>query len=309
MGAVMNGAAWLLVISTLGVDFGWQIAPDGKLEYIIQIPPSQYEKIRDNPNGVDSNLPPEVVRHVQRIRVVVGESQLPRDELPAANEAQDFAPGSTRARPRGVNFPPNTENFNNGNFNNGFPEPPESSVTLPPDAPERALPGPDADLNRDTRTLPYTPIPPPPVNRATLDAPDFGDFGTGRPQAVIRRNSLDLGNWRPNTSSPGMFDRAPTTNFNDVTSFPDRQATFNTAANQPFGTTNRFGTDNRFGVDNRMNYNDPRSTPTAPLAASAVGFTVLALLFSIGLNLFLGWLAWEYYLKYRDSFESWRSSR
>ena len=98
----MNGAAWVLLLSTVGVDFGWRVSPeDRKLEYIIQIPPSQYESIRDNPDGVDSNIPPEVVRHVKRIRIIVGTAALPRDPLPA-NEDPLLEPGygTPRARDR-----------------------------------------------------------------------------------------------------------------------------------------------------------------------------------------------------------------
>ena len=36
--------------------------------------------------------------------------------------------------------------------------------------------------------------------------------------------------------------------------------------------------------------------------------TVCALCLSIGGNIYLGWIAWGYYLKYQESFESWRNS-
>ena len=42
----MNGAAWLLAMATLGVDYGWRLDKGGQLEYIIQIPPSQLETLR-----------------------------------------------------------------------------------------------------------------------------------------------------------------------------------------------------------------------------------------------------------------------
>ena len=152
----------------------------------------------------------------------------------------------------------------------------------------------------DNRQPDYS-IPPPPISRASTEIPDFGDFGTGRaPQAVIRRNALDVSAWQPNTSAPGFYPEGPTRMFGNNSPFPSRQATYSTNTVQPgFGTTN----DTRFGSDNRNNaYN-----PNGP-SVTTVGITVCALLFSIGLNLFLGWLAWEYYLKYRESFESWRSA-
>src|SRR5438045_388464 len=71
-GTVMNGAAWLLALATLGVDYGWRLDDRGQLEYIIQIPPSQLETLRESPEGISSAIPPEVVRHVKRFRIVVG---------------------------------------------------------------------------------------------------------------------------------------------------------------------------------------------------------------------------------------------
>lgn len=303
----MNGAAVLLMLSTLGVDFGWQLAPDGKLEYIIQIPPSQYEAIRNNANGVDSNIPPEVVRHIQRIRIVVGSSQLPRDPLPDNFPSGDLLPaqGTTnpRVRPRGVALPASRNGF--GGQTTVFDNAQESNVTPldDPNANPTGLPGPRDEPAFDNRPSGFNDLPPPPIPRVNSDAPDFGGLDADRlPQAVIRRNSLDATSWQPNTVAPGFYDNGP--RFGD-SPFPNRQATYNTNSFQPgFGTN--FNSPNRFGADirNRPFDNVP---PTVSSLYTTIGFTVIALCFSIGVNIFLGWLAWEYYLKYRESFESWRN--
>ncbi|MEX2186252.1 MAG: hypothetical protein WD875_05645 [Pirellulales bacterium] len=80
----MNGLAILVVTATLGVDYGWKYADDGKLEYLIQIEPAL---IRSMENGlpITSEIEPEVRGLVRRLRVIVGSGPLPRDAIrPAA---------------------------------------------------------------------------------------------------------------------------------------------------------------------------------------------------------------------------------
>ena len=297
----MNGAACLLIMSTLGVDFGWQLARDGKLEYIIQIPPSQFESIRDNPNGVDSNIPPEVVRHIQRIRIVVGSEPLPRDPLPAAaTPAVDFGAGGNTRIGRGVGLAATQNEFS------GFGAQPQESNVTPLDDPlpnRSGLPGPTSDLPFDNRSD-LGDMLPPPITKAPTNFQEFNEGTPRAPRAVIRR-SADTSFWQPNTSAPGAYD-APTHGFPDNSGFPNRQATYNTNTfpQNNGNNTNRFGTDNRFGSNQPFGVNNSRNKEDiyAPLA-----LTALALCLSIGVNIYLGWLAWEYYLRYRDSFESWRN--
>jgi hypothetical protein len=71
----MNGIAVLLSLATIGVDFGWQPAPDGRLEYIIQLRPAETAALEGD--GIVSEIPSEV-QHVRRIRVLVGTAKLPQ---------------------------------------------------------------------------------------------------------------------------------------------------------------------------------------------------------------------------------------
>lgn len=72
-----------MAAATMGVDVGWQPAPDGGLEYIIQIEPETLEQLR-NGQELAVGIRPEL-RDVRRYRIIVGDGPLPREALrPAA---------------------------------------------------------------------------------------------------------------------------------------------------------------------------------------------------------------------------------
>ncbi|MCO6457980.1 MAG: hypothetical protein J5I93_21970 [Pirellulaceae bacterium] len=74
----MNAVALLLAVATVGVDYGWQRAEDGELEYIIQIEPELLETLRDEGVEIVSRIHPQA-RDIKRLRIRVGNSQLPKE--------------------------------------------------------------------------------------------------------------------------------------------------------------------------------------------------------------------------------------
>ncbi len=94
----MNGIAVFLSLATIGVDFGWQPGADGRLEYIIQVRPTEIDALQGD--GIISEIPPEA-RNVQRIRVRVGTASLPRGGAPPADAGSAWTPYGSDAAPAG----------------------------------------------------------------------------------------------------------------------------------------------------------------------------------------------------------------
>ena len=78
----MSAIALLLATTVLGVDYGWQPAADGQLEYIVQIEPVTLIALRDG-RDVISNIDPDM-RNIRRFRLRVGTDVLPRQGSPPA---------------------------------------------------------------------------------------------------------------------------------------------------------------------------------------------------------------------------------
>jgi len=74
--------ALLIAAASLGIDAGWQPLPEGGLEYIVQIEPQMLETmssalIEDNV----SDIPPDLMSSVRKIRITFGTQALPREGL------------------------------------------------------------------------------------------------------------------------------------------------------------------------------------------------------------------------------------
>ncbi len=83
----MYGAALLLTLAAVGVDYGWQPGEDGQLEYIIQIEPELVKTLSEGKVDLLSEIPPEL-QGVKRFRIRVGTGAVPREglkEVQAAN--------------------------------------------------------------------------------------------------------------------------------------------------------------------------------------------------------------------------------
>ena len=97
----MNGFALLLATAVLGVDYGWQPASDGRLEYIIQIEPITLIALREGQEVV-SQIDP-FARDVRRFRIRVGTDVVPRVGVPVQTAAPAFSAAAS-APPPGVTF-------------------------------------------------------------------------------------------------------------------------------------------------------------------------------------------------------------
>lgn len=88
----MSSVAILIAASTLGIDYGWQRADDGRIEYIIQIEPQLFERMRENSIVITSDVAAQLSR-VDSFRIQIGTGELPQEELPRSGEvstAVDF---------------------------------------------------------------------------------------------------------------------------------------------------------------------------------------------------------------------------
>lgn len=88
----MNGFALLLAAALLGVDYGWQPASDGRLEYIVQIEPVTLIALREGQEVV-SQIDP-LARGVRRFRIRVGTDVVPRLGTPPQEPANTTSTAS-----------------------------------------------------------------------------------------------------------------------------------------------------------------------------------------------------------------------
>lgn len=79
----MDGAGWLLLVSGVGVGFGWQPLGDGspRYEYVVQVEPEVAARLADGHSlPIVADVPAEV-QPIGRIRVVVGRDDVPRQRM------------------------------------------------------------------------------------------------------------------------------------------------------------------------------------------------------------------------------------
>jgi hypothetical protein len=79
----MDAAALVLLVSGVGVGFGWQPMPDGspRYEYIVQVEPELLATLADGQSIPISGEVPEHVHPIARVRLVVGREAPPRQQL------------------------------------------------------------------------------------------------------------------------------------------------------------------------------------------------------------------------------------
>jgi hypothetical protein len=96
-GSAMDAAALLLLVSGVGVGFGWQPMPDGapQYEYIVQVEPELLETMANGQAIPIVADVPEHVRPVGRIRIVVGRGEPPRQQLVTQLKPPVAAPAPT----------------------------------------------------------------------------------------------------------------------------------------------------------------------------------------------------------------------
>jgi hypothetical protein len=280
----MNAMALLLVAASVSVDFGWKAGPDGELEYIIQIDPLQVETLKE---GLDitSRIPPEV-RGVRSFRIRVGTDEVPRDGISAVNTSP-----ATPAKPPAVT--------------------PSPAATVPvetPQAPPSQPPTSDSSDNFPTIRRPsdlqyspaspdnssYTPIAPPSQNTDTQVSPIRDPNFRGSIQFPSKE-------FEPQPAAPNPLEPDPASGpllhqpagYVEPAPPVESAASNGSAANAPATNTNSPATVPA----------NSSSKPWLPLT-----LTTLALFASLGLNGYLGWIAWGIYRRYRELAEEMRSA-
>ena len=83
----MHGLALLLTTTTLAVDYGWDVRPDGGVDYIVQIEPELLDKLRVG-ETITSEIDPRL-RNIRSIQIRVGRDKLPKQLPPTALETTE----------------------------------------------------------------------------------------------------------------------------------------------------------------------------------------------------------------------------
>lgn len=334
----MNALALILATAAVGVDYGWHRTAEGEWEYIIQIEPGLVETLV-NGQALVSQMPAEL-RGVRRFRVQIGEGEIPRDPLPAGGIFPNFnadpgavplGDGRAGAGAGGFGAP----GFGNRGFGaTGLGASGNRGMGTSPQADWQELPNRDLNfLRQDPIQLnplensflgdlpgpggargefPLSPEPPAiaptglPRTPADLRLPDGRSAGAnpglpGRASEWPSSDRFRLGNDRSAPALPqrGPYDdrlasRTPGVRLGGppTVSIPAAPRTTDTVEPDPPISANR-------SVP-KAKLNDAKgATPDAiwwPLTT-----TVLLLFGSLGGNIYLGWLAMDFYRRYRDA--------
>jgi hypothetical protein len=179
----MNAAALAMLVSGMGVGFGWRPMPDGspRYEYVVQIEPEMLEALAAGQSIPIVAEVPEDVQAIGRIRIVVGRDELPRE------------PGVTRLRPVGdADGAGDTSTVELTQYSEAAPR--YGAPVAPP--PQYGTPPAGATYD------PYTEVPP------TAEAPGGGAWNGGSADANPLRTA-DAGAAAGGTGWNGGGDGAP----------------------------------------------------------------------------------------------------
>lgn len=260
----MSSLLFLVATAAVGVEVGWQPLPDGGHEYTIQIEPQLLELLADGTQEIASEVPDEV--DVRRYRVIVGSGQLPRElgAPPAAGQPGDAFPPEAASE---AALPPAWTNDPQG-----LPGPAAESTS----AGGFAAPAePDGIVSPSDVALPA--------------GPDFGQSaGEPTPAAAnepdpFETPEMPADDWSPDASAPQAPAALPA---DAVPSEPIEQAGFN----EPAG-------DASAGVQTQK----PELPASAGRPWTVLLLSIVLLCCSLGGNVYLGWIAWEARVRYRDT--------
>ncbi|WP_372721618.1 hypothetical protein [Novipirellula sp.] len=87
----MGGVPVLLLFAAIGVTYGWQPDGGGGVEYIIQVPADQLDRLQES-GEVTSVIDPQVQGHVSRVVIRVGNQRLPRETPSAISQLRHEVP-------------------------------------------------------------------------------------------------------------------------------------------------------------------------------------------------------------------------
>lgn len=299
----MNCIALLLAASSLGVDFGWQPTADGELEYIIQIEPALLDAMR-NGEQIVSEIHPDAAG-VRRFRILVGRQQLPREagvltpRPPASAPPIQLSDAPQVAPPVGIGPVPSGEASQpkpvprGGAFPSGGLAPPTGSeFPLPQRDPFNSVPQPSPLPKQNKVEL--TPLGPPPQK------PDSAPTPIPDPDRQSRIRVPDIGEL-PRIGVPAALSPDPASEpLSRTAAYLESETRANdSAAGKTAAPTATVPSANNLDGT----HSDP-AKPWLPLMLTSLG-----LFGSIGLNVYLAWIARGFYTRYRALVANLRSSR
>lgn len=336
----MNGIAILVALAAVGVDYGWQPASDGQLEYIIQIEPAMLDALK-NGRTITSEIHPDA-RDVRRFRIQVGTGVLPRVGVLAANNAparlstSDSDPQSPAVTATSGTVYGSSSSVAAGPLADGLaatsletpgilnlpPPPPlvgpdgKASVLVRPG--DRALPGATAPT---TSPLPsYDSAPPnntpsvpavPPAGSGSWQVPNAPAAVPTAPNTswpAVPGGSFPVPAAGPETGLPepirgaGLKPDAPTSIDAMASNQTPNQPTTRDLLNQ-FAANQREAAAQKPTIDKEEAerlINERARELQAQHPWPPLVFTALALFGSLAANLYLGWIASGTYRRYRD---------
>ena len=257
----MNAWVFLLLPSTLGVDFGWERQPDNSIEYIVQIEPEAVDEMKTGTELL-STLPPSVRNTIRNYRIRVGRDRLPnQNTLPpeaSAATGTTAASGATWGNQTQPSYLPSNATASTYPLNPGNTAPNigtssnTSSTVYPPSATggfvNSSLPQP----NRPASTYP------------TAQLPATQPYGTGTTAMSSGGLSTSGFPMQPNSTAPaGSYPTAggmttyPANNYPQNSTYPQNQPSSYNTAGQPQYPTNGYQPPNYV-----PNYNQPGYGPT-----------------------------------------------
>ncbi|MFZ1936601.1 MAG: hypothetical protein WCB27_14320 [Thermoguttaceae bacterium] len=93
----MNPLLLCVAAATLGFQYGWELLPDGRMEYIIQLDPAAIEALRDG-QTLRSDIP-TAAGEIRAYRIVMGRGR-PRQDTPPPKPAPPPAKAALVEPPR-----------------------------------------------------------------------------------------------------------------------------------------------------------------------------------------------------------------
>lgn len=284
----MNSLIVLLAASSVGVDYGWQPNQDGEIEYIIQIEPLLLDSLRAG-TDITSRIDPRV-HGVRRFRIRVGNEPPPRygatppPTEPGNQPPEKVADGAGTTSRNAVGVDANIPSVDAGEVRT---EQPINAKLQPPPliSPDRLNTGggafsfepggqDSAAEQGGSGNRSYVPL---------KDAPTDSGLGSPVPDP-------DGATWQPSLEVDSHLDPQPRKLEPAPTSEPlaSQQASYNKVLMEQGGTEVPSPSDISI---------PPEEEPSRPWKTLVL--TCLLLFASIGLNVYLGWIARGIYVRYR----------
>jgi hypothetical protein len=308
---------FLAVTATLGVDIGWKPLPGGGFEYIIQVEPQVLSALQ-NGSDIGGDIPPEIARNIRSFRVTLGTGRAPRVGDPAAAPPQERAAANepqAAATDRSTGVDASIDRRSPASAAEAESDPPfprrryESDTELPARSEPPGSAASDHERGAaDERGGEPTPAEAPPVdwpprreppNYPPLDAQSQPNEPPAESPPAIANNRYNdrLGSEPPKTfkADPGVQPIQHATGFRD-----DARTRYgvgpSTQGSNPFANANvpspgstRPATQSQTSAARQPAAAEAPTRPWFPFTAALLGLFI-----SLGGNVYLGSLAWNY---------------